>query len=216
MIGCFYKHKFAGAIDIDLKNELFVLDVGDGVSGGTAGELTLSGSRKAAVFGINSNRVLWIDMGAVPSGAVMPNSGTLRMRNGSTVCWENSGATDALCQTTDQNDKFSFDGGVVTPTYNTATTCANFQDQCGSAAAGSVAFAAESTSAVIYTTAVTAQSQIFVQEDSSLSGVLGMPCNTTIGRTYQITGRTPGVGFRVTASSAPAGTPACLSYHILN
>jgi hypothetical protein len=216
MIGCFYQRTSAGTIDIDMKNALFTLDVGDGVTGAAAGELSMSGTRKLAAFGIHTNRVLEIDMGATPSGSTMPNSGTLRLRNGSTACWQNVANTGQLCQSTDANDRFSFDGGVVTPTYATSTSCANFQAQCGSAAAGSVAFSAESTSIVVYTTAVTAQSQIFIQEDSSLNALLGITCNGTLGRNYQITGRTPGVGFRVTASIAPIGNAACLSYHILN
>jgi len=216
MLDCFYKRQYAGAIDIDMKNVLFVLDVGDGATGTTAGEFTMSGSRKSAVFGIHTNRVLQIDMGAVPTGVALPDSGTLRMRNGSTLCWENVGENGALCQSTDRNDKFTFDGGVAAPTYNTTTTCANFQGQCGSAAAGSVTLPADTTSVLIFSTAVTAQSQIFVQEDSSLNALLGMSCNTALGRSYQITGRTPGVGFRVTASAAPGGIAACLSYHIVN
>jgi hypothetical protein len=216
MIGCFYQRMSAGTIDIDMKNTLFTLDVGDGLTGSAAGEFTMSGSRRLAAFGTHNNRVLEIDMGAVPSGPDMPSSGTLRMRNGSTACWQNAKDTGQLCQSTDANDRFSLDGGVVTPTYSTSTSCANFQDQCGSAAAGSVAFPAQSTSIVVYTTAVTPQSQIFIQEDSSLNTVLDVSCNATLGRSYQITGRTPGVGFRVTSSSAPLGSAACLSYHILN
>lgn len=216
LLGCFYQRLGAGAIDIDMKNALFVLDVGDGATGATAGEFTMSGGRKLAAFGPSSNRVLEIDMGAAPTGSAMPGSGTLRLRNGSTACWENAGNTGQLCQSTDANDRFSFDGGVVTPTYSTTTICANFQGQCGNAAAGSVVFPVQSTSVVVYTTVVTQQSQIFVMEDSSLSSLLGVSCNSIIGRTYLITGRTPGVGFRVTASSAPGGNPACLSYHVVN
>jgi hypothetical protein len=213
---CAYNRTLGGVIDIDMKNALFVLDVGDGNTGAVGGELVMSGTRKMAAFGISSNRVAEIDMGAVPSGTVMPSSGTLRLRNGSTVCWENTASTNGLCQSTDRSDRFNFDGGVVTPTYSTATTCANFQGQCGSAAAGSVVFPAQTTSVIIYTTAVTAQSQIFLQEDSSLSSLLGVTCNATLGRTFQITARTPGVGFIVTTNFTPVGNSACLSYHVLN
>jgi hypothetical protein len=213
---CDYQRSLGGVIDIDMKNVLFVLDVGDGLTGAVGGEFVMSGTRKLAAFGTSSNRVAEIDMGTVPSGTVMPSSGTLRLRNGSMVCWENAASTNGLCQSTDRNDRFSFDSGVITPTYNTATMCANFQGQCGSAAAGSIVFPAQAASAIIYTTAVTAQSQIFLQEDSSLSSLLGVTCNATLGRTYQITARTSGVGFIVTTNSAPVGNSACLSYHIMN
>jgi len=216
ILGCFYRRQYAAAIDIDMKNTLFVIDVGDGATGATGGEFTMSGARGAAVFGTHNNRVLQIDMAATPSGANLPANGTLRMRNGSSVCWENKEESGSLCQSTDPKNNFTFDGGVVAPAYFTASTCVSFQAQCANAAAGSVAFPADSTSINIYTTVVTQQSQIFVQEDSSLANLLGMTCNQLLGRTYQITGRTPGVGFRVTTNAAPAGNAACLSYHIVN
>ncbi|HLK04880.1 MAG TPA: hypothetical protein VKT53_10615 [Candidatus Acidoferrum sp.] len=216
ILGCFYKRQYAGAIDIDMKNALFVIDVGDGATGATAGEFTMSGTRQAAVFGTHNNRVLQIDMGATPSGVNLPSTGTLRVRNGSSVCWQNVEESASLCQSTNVKDSFTFDNSVTTPAYFTATNCTSFQGQCGNAAAGSVAFPPESTSINIYTSVVTQQSQIFVQEDSSLGTLLGIPCNQTVGRTYQITGRTPGVGFRVTTNATPNGAAACLSYHIVN
>ena len=216
ILGCFYKRMYAGAIDIDMKNALFVIDVGDALTGAAGGEFTMSGTRQAAIFGIHTNRVLQIDMGTVPSGVNLPSNGTLRLRNGSSACWENKGETGSLCQSTNVKDSFTFDGGVTTAAYFTATNCASYQAQCGNSAAGSVAFPADATSINIYTTVVTDQSQIFVQEDSSLGNLLGIPCNQTVGRSYQISGRTSGVGFRVTTNAAPSGNAACLSYHILN
>jgi len=216
ILGCFYRRMYAGAIDIDMKNALFVIDVGDALTGAAAGEFTMSGTRQAAIFGIHTNRVLQIDMGTTPSGVNLPSSGTLRMRNGSSVCWQNKEESGALCQSTNPKDNFTFDGGVTTPAYFTASNCVSYQAQCANAAAGSVAFPPAATSINVYTTVVTDQSQIFVQEDSSLGNLLGISCNQTVGRTYQITGRTSGVGFRVTSNAAPTGAAACLSYHILN
>lgn len=214
---CSWMRNFGGYIDIDMKNQWLVMDVGNGVSSrGVGGEFAMSGTRSLASFGIGQNRTLLIDMGSVPSGTVMPTTGILRLLNGSTVCWENGAGTGPLCQTTDSQDRFSFDRGVVTSTYGTATNCASFWGQCGSAAAGSVAFTTGANSILISTTAVTAQSQIFVQEDSSLGNVLGITCETRPGRTYLIANRTPGVSFEVTVSSAPTQAPACLSYHIVN
>jgi hypothetical protein len=69
LIGCFYRRSAVAAIDIDMKNALFVLDVGDGSTGVTAGQFVMSGTRKLAAFGTHDNRVLEIDMGAVPNGA---------------------------------------------------------------------------------------------------------------------------------------------------
>jgi hypothetical protein len=216
LIDCFYQRRFTQSIDFDTKNALFALDVGDGTSGVLAGEIAMSGARKTALFGISSNRVLTVDMGAVPPGGVMPSTGTLRVRNGSTLCWENAGATGALCQSSNSSDKFTLDGGVVTPTYGTASNCNDYLGNCGSAAAGFVSIAPGTRSVTVYTTAVTGSSQIFVQEDSSISGNLGLACDATFGRTYQITGRGASMGFVITASAAPTTHAACLSYHIVN
>ena len=215
ILDCTYQRTFSHAIDFDLKNELFVMDVGAG-DGTTAGEFAMSGNRKIAVFGPATNRVLTVDMGAVPSGLVVPSIGTLRLRNGSTFCWENAGSTGPLCATTNSNDRFTLDGGLVTPTYGTATNCISAQGNCGSAAAGSISIATGATSVFVSTSAVTPTSEIFLQEDSTLGSFLDLICNSTLGRTYQVTSRLPGQGFVVTASSAPTLDPACLSYHIVN
>lgn len=214
---CSWLRNLGGYIDIDMKNQWLVMDVGDGVSArGIGGEFAISGGRKLASFGTLGNRTMVIDLGVTPTGAVLPASGVLRFRNGSTVCWENVESTSGLCQTTDAKDRFSFDGGVVTPTYNTATTCASFWGQCGSAPAGAVAFSHGAISISVFTTAVTSQSQIFLQEDSTLGPALGVTCNTTPGRSFLVTNRTPGFSFEVTANSPPTGAPVCLSYHIMN
>ena len=216
LIECFYQRHFSQSIDFDTKNALFSMDVGDGVTGAAAGEFAMSGGRKIALFGVASNRVLTVDMGAVPTGTLMPPTGTLRVRNGSTICWENAAGTAPICQGSNSTDKFTFDGGVVTQTYGTASNCNSYLGNCGSAAAGFVSMAPGTTSVTVLTTAVTGSSQIFVQEDSSLSENLGLPCNSTFGRTYQITGRGAGEGFVIAASTAPLQQAACLSFHIVN
>jgi hypothetical protein len=214
---CDHQRWNGGSIDIDTKNDLMTLGVGDGLSSfGTGAEFILSGTRNIASFGVLGNHTLFVDTGANPSGSVMPNTGILRMRNGSTVCWENVSGTASLCQSTDANDRFSFNNGVVTPTYATSTVCSSTGGQCGSAAAGSVAFPVNSTSLVVFTSAVTPQSQIFVQEDSSLGVQLAISCNSSVGRVYQVTQRLAGVSFEIRSSAPPLSNPACLSYHIVN
>jgi hypothetical protein len=214
---CDWMRDFGGFIDIDMKNQWLTMDVGDGLSPrGIGGEFAMSGTRKLASFGILQNRTLVIDMAANVPGRVMPSSGVLRFRNGSTACWANGAGTGQLCAATDSRDHFSFDGGVSTPSYSTSTQCGNFWGQCGSASAGSVGLSTGARSILISTTAVTAQSQIFIQEDASLGSALGVTCDPNPGRSYLIVNRTPGVSFEIVASSTPAGAPACLSYHILN
>ena len=87
---------------------------------------------------------------------------------------------------------------------------------CANALAGSVVIAAAATTVTVNTTAVTANSQILIMEDSSLGTKLGVTCNTTIARTYAVTARTAATSFVITTSAAPVTNPACLSYLVLN
>lgn len=86
---------------------------------------------------------------------------------------------------------------------------------CGSASAGSVTIAAAATSVVVNTTAVTANSQIFVQQDAGLGTKLSVTCYSALQTAPWITARTAGVSFTITAT-APAVLPACFSYSIVN
>lgn len=89
---------------------------------------------------------------------------------------------------------------------------------CGSASSGSVAMPTGGSTLVVNTTAVTANSQIFITEDSSLGSRLGITCNTTTGRVYSINARvsTTSPSFTIKSSANPAGNKACLSYFIVN
>jgi hypothetical protein len=87
---------------------------------------------------------------------------------------------------------------------------------CAAAPLGSVVIAAAATTVTVNTTAVTANSQIVLQEDSSLGTKLGVTCNTTYVRDYYVTARTAGTSFVITASAAPVTNPACLTYEIKN
>jgi len=115
--------------------------------------------------------------------------------------------------------------GIFSPVKTTSAltgTVTNCTDSAGAAAcsaapAGSVVIDAGATTVVVSTTAVTANSQVFVQEDPSLATKLGgITCNTVTGRTYTVTARTGGTSFTITASAAPATDRACLSYFIVN
>jgi len=98
----------------------------------------------------------------------------------------------------------------------TATNCASAGAICGSASAGRVTIATSATTVTVTTEAVSANSEIFVQEDQSLDTALGVTCNMTMGRSYTVTARTAGMSFVITASAAPSTNPACLSYRIVN
>jgi hypothetical protein len=100
----------------------------------------------------------------------------------------------------------------------TATNCVSSASPavCAAASAGRVAIANPATTIVVNTTAVTANSEIIVFEDTSLGAALSVTCNTTAGRTYQVTARTAATSFTVTASATPAANSACLSYVVVN
>jgi hypothetical protein len=87
---------------------------------------------------------------------------------------------------------------------------------CSSAPSGSVAMATGGSTLQVNTTAVTANSQIFIMEDSSLGTRLGITCNTTTGRIYTISARTAGSNFTIKSTANPATNKACLSYFIVN
>lgn len=108
-------------------------------------------------------------------------------------------------------------GPAFISAYRTGTNCADSAGAaaCGSAAAGSVVIDAASTSVVVSTSAVTANSQIFVQFDSSLGTRLGITCNATPA-TPAVTARTAGTSFTITIPVAPVSTPACYSFWAIN
>ncbi len=100
------------------------------------------------------------------------------------------------------------------------TNCSNGASPavCGSASAGSVVIAAAASTVVVDTTAVTANSEIFVFPDES-AAISGVTCNTTAAQalaTVGITARTPGASFTITTTGSIATHPACFDYLIVN
>lgn len=112
----------------------------------------------------------------------------------------------------------TFNGGILSLNYKTTSNCIDNAGPaaCGSAAAGSVVINAGATSVVVSTTAVTADSQIFVEFDSSLGTRLGVTCNTTFNSQPGINARTAGVSFTFFIGIAPVTNPACYSYMVIN
>lgn len=103
-------------------------------------------------------------------------------------------------------------------TYNTATNCSSSASPavCAAASSGSVVVAASATTVVVNTTAVTANSQIKLQEDSSLGTKLSVTCNTTPATTAPtVSARVAGTSFTIT-TTVPTTNPRCFSYSIVN
>jgi hypothetical protein len=86
---------------------------------------------------------------------------------------------------------------------------------CGAASTGSIVVAAAGTSIVVNTTAVTANSQIFLMYDSSLGTKLSVTCNVTEPALYGVTAKVAATSFTLT-STASVTNPACFSYMIIN
>lgn len=115
----------------------------------------------------------------------------------------------------------TFTGTVTAPLVASTTNCSDSAGAaaCGAAPAGSFVIDAASTATVVSTTAVTANSQIFLQEDSSLGTRLGITCNTQsvlILGAPVITARTAGTSFTATIVVGPTAVPMCVSYFLVN
>ncbi len=104
---------------------------------------------------------------------------------------------------------------TVTPKLAYAPICTSTTGSCSTAPAGFVTIAANSQSVVVSTSAVTTNSQIFVQLDTSLGGVFGFMCNSA-ANIYRVSARSSGSSFTITSSTTVMTNPACLSYFIVN
>jgi hypothetical protein len=108
-------------------------------------------------------------------------------------------------------------------TISTSSNCSSSASPavCGAAPAGSVALPtnAISSSVVVNTTAVTANSQIILTTDDTLGTKLGVTCNSTVATLVgglTISGRTPGTSFTIANNVAVVTNPLCVSYIIVN
>lgn len=106
--------------------------------------------------------------------------------------------------------------------YMTATNCSSSASPavCGSAAAGNFAIPVGlNQSLQVNTTALTANSQIFIQSDDTLGTKLGVTCNSTLATLVggmAVTARSTGASFTVTLSGTSATNPVCGSFLLMN
>jgi hypothetical protein len=137
--------------------------------------------------------------------------------NGAYVTWTDTGSVTPSGAMPIANTT----GQVKPALYSTATNCSSSASPavCGSAAAGSFVIAAKTTSVVVHTTAVTANSQILLTEDSSLGSKLSVTCNTqsplVLGAPI-VTRRSAGTSFTAAIQVGPTTNPMCVSYTIIN
>lgn len=162
------------------------------------------------------------DAGGLCMGAAFPTLDTCVWRLG-TAQWGFGNGTVGDFSGTIRSHALIGDGlagnnisGYKLSPFQTSTECISATGACGSAAAGMFTIAAGATTRTVSTNVTSANSNIFIQEDSTLGTALGVTCNTTLGRTYAVTTRTANTSFVVTASAAPTTNPACLHYWLVN
>jgi hypothetical protein len=119
--------------------------------------------------------------------------------------------------TTTPGSALSVNGRASANLFGSETNCSSSAGPavCAAAAAGSVIIPAAGTDVTVNTTAVTANSQIFVIFDQSLGTKLGVTCNSTTANPH-IGARVAGTSFTIHANVAPVTNPACFSYFIIN
>jgi hypothetical protein len=185
----------------------------------TGGSNTAIGA-SACVAVTNGSSDICIGTSANVSGAADTNE---IMIGGATGAGSNT-ATIGTGSTTDIHHGGSADAAIVHgKSYATATNCSSSASPavCGSASAGSAALPtnAVSSSIVVNTTAVTANSQIFVQTDDTLGTKLGVTCNSTVATLVgglTISARTAGTSFTIANNVAVVTNPLCVSYFLVN
>lgn len=113
-------------------------------------------------------------------------------------------------------------GNINGASYTTQTNCSSSASpaSCGTAAAGSVAIpTGVNPTLVVTTSAVTANSQIFLHIDDTLGTKLSVTCNSTLATItggMAITARTAATSFTISYNGTVTTNPVCVSYDIVN
>lgn len=159
------------------------------------------------------------------------DAGVVRLANADIIGWEASPAGSDVTLTVNSSEVLvasgAFQATTVTattsttsPLYVSTTNCSDSAGDaaCGAAPAGSVVVDAADTTTVVSTTAVTANSQIFLQIDAGLGTRLGVTCNTQAASVFnpRVTARTAATSFTITVDAGPTTDPLCMSYFIVN
>ncbi len=186
----------------------------------------LAGTQNLGIFFPSTSGVC-LNGGGTTVTACKYNNNTMKLSTADLLTWHTDSAETSSNKDTGISRQSA---GIVQLNSGTAATGghlavgANCIDSagaaaCGAASAGSFVIDATTTSTVVSTTAVTANSQIFLLEDSSLGTRLSVTCNTqsvlTLGPPV-VTARTAGTSFTATIITGPTTNPMCVSYFIVN
>lgn len=108
-------------------------------------------------------------------------------------------------------------GNIISTTEATQAQCFSSTSpaSCASTINGFVTIRAGSSSVVVNTTAVTANSEISLTFDTTQGSHLGVTCNTTAQQAY-ISGRMPGTSFTISVPSSFSINPGCIGFHVKN
>ena len=109
---------------------------------------------------------------------------------------------------------------TTNPLYLTTTNCSDSAGDaaCGAAPSGAIVVDAADTATVVSTTAITANSNVFLQIDAGLGARLSVTCNTQAASVFnpRVTARTAATSFTITVDAGPTTNPLCLVYWIVN
>ena len=190
------------------------------IGAATGTSLALGGSTNACTGGTAG--CSQYDQGTVPSG--LPANGIQEIAPTSVTSYRN---TLPGTVGTSGVDLVTVSGTTATHTFgpipNTTTSnCSSAATPavCAAAPAGAVAIPTGATSVtlVVNTTAVTANSEIFLHSDDSLT-IAATTCNSTLATLVGglvITARTAGTSFTITYNGTIATNPLCVAYRLVN
>jgi hypothetical protein len=168
-----------------------------------------------------------------PAGAVVGTTDTQTLTNKTIASTEITGlptfpagtivgTTDTQTLTNKSIAVSQLTGTYSPATINTASNCSSAASPavCGSAAAGSVAIpTGTNPTLTVNTSAVTANSQIFLTSDDSLGTKLSVTCNSTLASIVAgiaVTARVTATSFTISFSGLLSTNALCLSYAIIN
>ncbi len=126
-----------------------------------------------------------------------------------------------VCLLSDSSGNWTSTGSMNTTKILTPNNCLSVASPavCSTYAAGASNILAATTTEVVNTSAVTANSNIIVVEDQGLGARLGVTCNTQsllVVGTPRVTARSAGTSFTVGVDVAPTTNPICFNYIIQN
>lgn len=164
----------------------------------------------------NHNGSVWQMSTEATHGCTLISTSVKVFVQGNSHCVNNAGngVNTTTLQTLSQG---GFTGNVRSVTEATTGQCFSNASPaaCGMFINGFVTIPAGSSSIVVDTTSLTANSEIQLTFDSTQGSNLGVTCNTTPQQPY-ISARTAGISFTISVPSNFFTNPGCIGFHIKN